>query len=294
MTLQNFIPAVCYALKGTDDTAPALGDDDWNYWVTVANRKKDEMYDDTKQAWASAWLPNAPNEPGTVTTAATTALVGASTNFTDYRIGDQILVAGETVRTILTITDDTHLTVSVAFSTSGAAKTFTHTIIIAIGVGSYNLHRTLINPDKQVQLNVLNTSPVQMNFYDVIKPQQRDYRNQQVLISGLVPKILTFAGTIITGDPIVGGSLVPSGFYRPADIDKTNNAAIIPVDDPNWLVMATAAQIAFNDITYEDKFADLNGQANALYQQMGHKNGRGVYGGNRISPTNVKRITGFH
>ena len=53
---------------------------------------------------------------------------------------------------------------------------------------------------------------------------------------------------------MVGGVILPAAYYRPDDIDSTDADADIPVDDPNWLVMATAAQVAFNDITYEDKF----------------------------------------
>jgi hypothetical protein len=62
---------------------------------------------------------------GTVTTAGTTALIGIGSNFTDYTVGDTIKVEGETLRTIATITDDTHLTVSVAFSTTAAGLTYT-------------------------------------------------------------------------------------------------------------------------------------------------------------------------
>jgi hypothetical protein len=61
---------------------------------------------------------------GTVTTAGTTALVGVNSNFTDYIVGDTITVDGETIRTIATITDDTHLTVGVAFATSESELTY--------------------------------------------------------------------------------------------------------------------------------------------------------------------------
>ena len=62
---------------------------------------------------------------GTVTTAGTVALVGEDTEFTGYTVGDTIKVEGETLRTIATITDDTHLTVTVAFTTSVAELTYT-------------------------------------------------------------------------------------------------------------------------------------------------------------------------
>lgn len=59
MTLTNLIKEISYNLKGTDDDAPSIGDDDWTYWCVVINRKKDEMYDDSDKNWRSAFLDEA-------------------------------------------------------------------------------------------------------------------------------------------------------------------------------------------------------------------------------------------
>jgi hypothetical protein len=64
---------------------------------------------------------------GTVSTVATTALTGSETNFSDYSVGDSILVDGETARTIATITDDEALTVSVAFANTDSDLEYTVT-----------------------------------------------------------------------------------------------------------------------------------------------------------------------
>jgi len=61
---------------------------------------------------------------GTVTTNGTTTLVGTLSGFTNGAIGGTITVSGETVRTIATIIDDTHLTVTVAFSTTASGLTY--------------------------------------------------------------------------------------------------------------------------------------------------------------------------
>lgn len=62
---------------------------------------------------------------GTVTTAGTTALAGdSSAKFLKYKVGDAINVDGETARSIATITSDTALTVSVAFSTSKSGLSY--------------------------------------------------------------------------------------------------------------------------------------------------------------------------
>jgi len=62
---------------------------------------------------------------GTVTTNGTTALVGDDdTEFLNLKVTDSIRVSGETVRTISTITDDSHLTVTSAFSTSASSLSY--------------------------------------------------------------------------------------------------------------------------------------------------------------------------
>jgi hypothetical protein len=61
---------------------------------------------------------------GTVQTAGTTALIGTTTNFLSFTVGETITVSGETVRTIATITDDTHLTVTSAFSTTASGLSY--------------------------------------------------------------------------------------------------------------------------------------------------------------------------
>jgi hypothetical protein len=62
---------------------------------------------------------------GTVTTTGVVAIVGVETNFSDFTVGDIIKVEGETDRTIATITDDEHLTVSSAFVTTDTDLIYT-------------------------------------------------------------------------------------------------------------------------------------------------------------------------
>jgi hypothetical protein len=63
---------------------------------------------------------------GTVATNGTITLTGTSTTFINtFKVGDTITVSGETVRTIATIASNTSLTVTVAFSTTASALTYT-------------------------------------------------------------------------------------------------------------------------------------------------------------------------
>lgn len=81
--------------------------------------------------------------PGVVQTAGTTALVGTETLFTnDFKVGDTINVQGETSRIVATITDDTHLTATVAFSSSASSLTYqtpARTVFTARGNGQVGI-----------------------------------------------------------------------------------------------------------------------------------------------------------
>ena len=62
---------------------------------------------------------------GTVTTNGTVNLVGVNTSFTTiFSVGDTIFVSGETARVIAAIVDNTHLSVTVAFTSSVAGLTY--------------------------------------------------------------------------------------------------------------------------------------------------------------------------
>lgn len=287
MQLTDAISKINYALRGLDDDAPSAGDDEYNQWLSILNSKKDELYYGVGKTWSQAYSPSAPVEIGTVATAGTTALTGTDTYFTDYNVGDKITVSGETVRTIATITSDTALTVTVAFSNTASGKTFTRKTIIDEDYEDYNVHRSLLGISDRVYVLDANGNK---NYLDLIKPQENPYVGRQVFLHDGNPQILTFTDDIESTDNIVGGILTIPGYYLPADVSAATD--FLPVPDPNWLVMATAAEIAFNDIVYETKAPDLNEKANSLYRQMVIKNNRGVYGEPRRVPTNVYKIRG--
>lgn len=284
VTLLDAINRINYALRATDDDPPTFGDDEWNYWVDTLNRKKDELYEDLSKQWSDSYKPSSPNEPGVVSTAGTTTLTGNGTYFTDYKAGDEILVDGETSRIIDTITSDTSLTVTVAFSNTASGKNFTRSIIIDSSVEGYHVHRSLLSPSDKVYVQ----TPTEKIYLSLIKPQENDYVNQSVHLSGGNPQLLTFTQDILSDDQMVGGTLVIPGYYMPDDVSAQTD--LIPAPDPNWLVLATAAEIAFTDIVYEDRAETLNSRANALWNQMVTKNQRGTYKNPRKVAYNNRRI----
>lgn len=288
MIVQEFFEQVNISFRGTDDDVPAAGSADSLMWYRTMNRKINEWATDAKNIWQSNFHYEKPNEPGTVATTATTTLTGTSTYFTDYQIGDTITVSGETVRTIATIVSDTSLTVTVAFSNTGSAKTFTHKTIIVTGVQSYSVHRNLLNPSDVA----IVTTTTQDIHYMIGKPQERSRFLNEVYLSGRQPQLLTFYDTIsaTSNSQLIGATLKLPGYFVPNDLTALTD--IIPVDDEYWLVYAVAGELAFNDITYSDKAPDLNAKANNLYSGMVVANRKGTNNYPRQARTNVNRIPG--
>lgn len=161
--------------------------------------------------------------------------------------------------------------------------------ITASATPSYNTNTTLIAPSDEVYAVDTNSKKV---YYDLIKPKERPYNGRYFYLAGMNPQVLYCTNEIVATEDIVGGTLYLPGYYMPTDIDSSteDGTSTIPFLDPYYGVMAVASEIAFNDITFEDKATDLSGKANYLYQQMVRKNRRNTYGEIRPIPTKVRRI----
>ncbi len=267
MTGQELLSNVYTVYRGKiASRTPAWGSEKAIVLLNIANRKQQEWATDPRNKWNSQFLLSAPIETGTVATAGTTALTGTGTFFTDYRVGDTILVSGETVRTIATIVSDTSLTVTVAFSNTDSGLTFTRNTIIDDAVQSYNLHRRLYLSSDFAR--VVKTDDTYFDF-GIVKAQQRNITSSQAgYIHGLNPKTFTFAQTMDSG--LDGAELFVPGYYIPESI--TASTDLVVVDDPNWLVYIVASELARNDPAKDDQFPTLSGMANELYMRMSNAN----------------------
>lgn len=154
---------------------------------------------------------------------------------------------------------------------------------------SFNCDSTLIAPSDWLYAVDSNSKKV---YYDIIKPRQRPKNGRAFYIAGMNPQVVYCTNEIQSSEDIVSGTLYLPGYYMPTDADKTDGDDTLPIPDPYWGVMATAAEVAFNDITYEDKAEGLNAKANDLYMKMVRKNRRSPYGQAKRAPTTVYKIRG--
>lgn len=140
---------------------------------------------------------------------------------------------------------------------------------------------------------VIDANGVRTDF-PLVQAQDASSKVQAAFIAGVVPQTLYFTKPVVSTDSYVGASLYLPAYAMPADIDGSLGSNTINVDDADWLVVATAAKLAFNDITYETKASDLQVEANAMYKQMLAANRRGTAGNPRKSRYNVTRIGQRH
>lgn len=225
MELQTAIPLINYALRGTDDDAPEAGTDDYNHWVAILNRKKDEFFRDASANWVD-----------------------------DYE-----------VRSVGTITASAAL--------------------------SFDLDTDFLFPTGDSDASGVYVVDTDGNRHDLtlVKPNERSRFNQAVFIAGMNPRKLYFTAEITATDQLVGGELFISGHFLPSDLAEATD--MLPFPDPQWGVLATAAELADKDLVYEEKYEMLLEKANNLYRQMVLANNSNVHG--RKTKTSVSRIRGF-
>lgn len=223
MTVSQFLTHVNYALRGTDESAPNIGEAEANYWLETYNRVKNEFYNDTKVLWEETWEVKS---------------LGA---------------------------------------------------ISATATPSFNCDATLIAPSDQVYAVDTNSKKV---YYDIIKAKERPRNGRYFYLAGMNPQVLYCTNEIESDEDIVGGTLYLPGYYMPADINVSSETGTSTIEfiDPYYAVLATAAEIAFNDLTFEDKYPDLAGKANNLRMQQVRRRRRNTYGTTRSLPRRTNRI----
>ncbi len=226
MDVEEALTRINYALRGTDDEAPTFGTEEADYWLSLLNSKKDELYRDPKHNWDEIFEIRS---LGTV--------IASSSPVFNLPI-DFIAPSGD-----------------------------------ATGRGAY-----------------ISKDGIKTNL-ELAKHQEARESNRVSYIAGRNPEKLYINGEIKADDLVVGGELFLPGYYMPTNM--TSSSDKLPFPDPLWGCIAVAADIAFGDITYEDKAEGLNAKANSLYMQMLNTNARGVHGSPRRIGYSVSRIRGF-
>lgn len=158
------------------------------------------------------------------------------------------------------------------------------TPVIDASTFTYSLDASFLIPSDYIIVTKTDGSDVEI---EITKPQKRIGNDTKVYLSGRNPKKLTFIGTTIDST-LVGGTIKVPAYYLPADM--TASSSVVSVDDPNWLVYATAAELARNDASKQDQFPNLLGIANDLYSKMASANNDLGYGQDYQVPYDMPHI----
>lgn len=148
---------------------------------------------------------------------------------------------------------------------------------------SYTLTSTIrkISSQQGDVVRILHTDGVTFTDYDIISADQDKYKanyaptyqDNYITITG---RTLRFHRAFASTDPQFGGTIyVPAYGYAGPGTPPTYLAAstdVIPVDLPNWLVYATAAQYDASDVTRQQLVPRLEAKANELMQVMKDNN----------------------
>jgi hypothetical protein len=152
---------------------------------------------------------------------------------------------------------------------------------IEAGTQTYALDSDFVRPADTVYVTV----GTQKTYFNLVEPQLRDSVPSSVYITG---KVLNFTDEIEADSSLITGDITVPAFFQPADLTAFTDT--VPVDDPNWLALAVASELAFSDVTYEDKAPDLLGMANDLYLKMKAGNRKGTITSPRKAQTKVNPI----
>lgn len=131
----------------------------------------------------------------------------------------------------------------------------------ATGTQVYDIDDDIIRPSDYVQLVDANNNK---RTIQILKPQTVALATEGCYVSGTDPLQLTFVTTI--GDSLSGLTIQMPCYTMPDDYTSPNDTIII--DNPQWLIYATAAELARNDYSKEEQYSNLQGIANDLYANM--------------------------
>ena len=123
------------------------------------------------------------------------------------------------------------------------------------------------------------------------EPQSAATDTLEAYIAGQDPAVLYLSLQILESNSLIGGTLYLPAYVMPDEITEGDQTVI--VDDPDWLIVATAAELAFGDLTYEDKAETLATEAAGLKRQMTANNRKPVFGQARRTVYDVPKIRGI-
>ncbi|GAC1500749.1 MAG: hypothetical protein NVS1B10_04560 [Candidatus Saccharimonadales bacterium] len=131
--------------------------------------------------------------------------------------------------------------------------------------------RKLSNQETDV-VRILHLNSTAFSDYDIIQADRvKDFANkmptfQDMYVSLPAGNILQFNRAFTANDPQFGGTITIPGYNYASHL--TYDTDLVPVDIPNWLVFATAAEYIRTDVTRQPQYGNIIQEANQIMSVM--------------------------
>lgn len=113
------------------------------------------------------------------------------------------------------------------------------------------------------EVYAIDVNGTQVNF-KAVKKSQRNLFAKAVYITGSNPKVLNFNEAI--PESLIGTTFYFGCYLEPEALTAASDDIII--ENIDWLIYATAAELARNDPAKDDQYPNLQGIANDLYDDL--------------------------
>lgn len=122
-------------------------------------------------------------------------------------------------------------------------------------------------------VRILHTNGITYTNFTTIAPERlKEFDTGNYVAQ--IGSTLKFNRPFVSTDPQFGGSIKVPAYLFAAHIAA--DADVIPVDDPNWLILITAAEYIRNDVTRQNQYGNLVAEANEAMQSMKDDNNQQV------------------
>lgn len=132
---------------------------------------------------------------------------------------------------------------------------------------TFNIPTTLnsISGQEGDFIRIVYTDPTKWSDWNLIAPERLKYYKEGNYVAQ-VGSTLVFNKVFSTTSPEFGGTIQVPGYTIPADL--VNDTDVLPVDDPNWLVVRCAAEYIRTDLVYQNQYPNLITESNELMKKM--------------------------
>lgn len=126
-----------------------------------------------------------------------------------------------------------------------------------------------LSDKKNDRIRIVHTDGITYTDYETVPANRLKYIDEGKFCARIGDN-LVFNKAFVSTDPEFGGDIQAPIYSHPTTL--SDDADVVAVDTPNWLVYRTAAEYVRNDITRQNQYPNLVAEANQLMLKMKEAN----------------------